>query len=212
MSLKLYFIRHGETVYSQKGGYCGSLDPELTSVGIKMAEQFAAAYHSIPWVAASVSPMQRTIATAKPLCAAVGLEMQLREGLKEIAYGKWEGQLPETVNRDFHDDYVRWLTDPGWNAPTGGERGVDIARRSEAVIHEICENYQTGNVLVVSHKATIRIILCNLLGIDVGRFRDRIAMPVGGVSVVELGVHGPLMHALADRSYLEENLRSLPSH
>ncbi len=37
--------------------------------------------------------------------------MQLREGLKEIAYGKWEGQLPETVNRDFHDDYVRWLTD-----------------------------------------------------------------------------------------------------
>jgi len=130
MSLKLYFIRHGETVYSQKGGYCGSLDPELTSVGIKMAEQFAAAYHSIPWVAAYVSPMQPTIATAKPLCTAVGLEMQLRDGLKEIAYGKWEGQLPETVNRDFHDDYVRWLTDPGWNAPTGGERGVDIARRS----------------------------------------------------------------------------------
>jgi len=93
-----------------------------------------------------------------------------------------------------------------------GERGVDIARRSEAVIHEIGENYQIGNVLVVSHKATIRIILCNLLGIDVGRFRDRIAMPVGGVSVVELGVHGPLMHALADRSYLEENLRSVPGH
>jgi broad specificity phosphatase PhoE len=30
----------------------------------------------------------------------------------------------------FHDTYVRWLADPGWNAPTGGERGIDIARRS----------------------------------------------------------------------------------
>ncbi|MGA8894144.1 MAG: histidine phosphatase family protein, partial [Planktothrix agardhii] len=42
------------------------------------------------------------------------------EGLKEIAYGEWEGKLPQTVNENYHDDYVRWLTDPGWNAPTGG--------------------------------------------------------------------------------------------
>ena len=56
--------------------------------------------------------------------------MQLKEGLKEIAFGQWEGKMPEEVNREFHDDYVRWLTDPGWNSPTGGERGIDIARRS----------------------------------------------------------------------------------
>ncbi len=38
--------------------------------------------------------------------------MQVRDGLKEIAYGKWEGETSETVNRDYHDDYVRWLTYP----------------------------------------------------------------------------------------------------
>lgn len=66
--------------------------------------------------------MKRTIATANPLCDVVGLEMQFREGLKEIAYGEWEGKLPQTVNENYHDDYVRWLTDPGWNAPTGGKK------------------------------------------------------------------------------------------
>nr|WP_264479353.1 histidine phosphatase family protein [Planktothrix agardhii] len=33
------------------------------------------------------------------------------EGLKEIAYGEWEGKLPQTVNENYHDDYVRCLTD-----------------------------------------------------------------------------------------------------
>ncbi len=30
MSLIIYFLRHGETTASQTGGYCGTLDPELT--------------------------------------------------------------------------------------------------------------------------------------------------------------------------------------
>jgi len=60
---------------------------------------------------------------------ALGLEMQVRDGLREIAYAQWEGKTPEEVSRRFHDEYASWLADPGWNAPTGGERG-DIARRS----------------------------------------------------------------------------------
>ncbi len=209
MSLKLYFLRHGETVQSKEGGYCGELDPELTSVGQQMAQQFAQAYRDLPWTAAYVSPMKRTITTAQPLCEAVGLKPELRDGLKEIFYGKWEGERPETVNEKYHDDYVRWLTDPGWNAPTGGEKGIDVSRRSSAVIQEIQANHSTGNILVVSHKATIRVMICRLLGIDVGRFRDRIAMPVSGVSLIEMGPHGPLMHCLADRSHLDQQLRSL---
>ncbi len=212
MGLKLYFLRHGETVQSRTGRYCGNLDPELTSEGEKMAEQFSYAYGAIPWVAAYVSPMKRTIATAKPLCEAAGLKMELREGLKEICYGQWEGELPETVNKKYHDDYVRWLTDPGWNAPTEGETGIEISRRSSVVIQEIQNCYSEGNVLVVSHKATIRIIICQLLGIDVGRFRDRIAMPVSGVTIIEMQNHGPLIQTLADRSHLDERLRALPGH
>jgi broad specificity phosphatase PhoE len=207
MSLIIYFLRHGETTASQTGGYCGTLDPDLTPAGYHMAEAFADAYKSFPWVAVFSSPLRRAVATAKPLCEAAGIRMQLKEGLKEIAFGQWEGKTPEDINREFHDDYIRWLTDPGWNAPTGGQKGIDIARRSALVLEEIEKTYTTGNVLVVSHKATIRIMLCSLLGIDVGRFRDRLSMPVASISIVEIAAHGPLLHVMGDRAYLGDLLR-----
>ena len=76
------------------------------------------------------------------------------------------------------------------------------------MLEEIEKTYTTGNVLVVSHKATTRIMLCSLLGIDVGRFRDRISMPVASIGIMEMTEHGPLMRMLGDRSYLRESLRS----
>ena len=57
---------------------------------------------------------------------------------------------------------------------------------------------------MISHKATIRIMLCSLLGIDVGRYRDRLDMPVASLSVVEMTERGPLLKSLGDRSHLRE--------
>ena len=142
MSLIIYFLRHGETAASQKGGYCGTLDPDLTTEGYQMAEDFAAAYKSLPWTAVFSSPLRRAVSTAKPLCRDTGLTIQLKKGLIEIAYGQWEGKTPEEVNRYFHDDYVRWLADPGWNAPTEGQKGIDIARKSSLVLEEIEQVYR----------------------------------------------------------------------
>ncbi len=209
MTLTLYFVRHGETQYSISGGYCGDLDAELTPNGLKMAEALATAYKSLDWAAAYVSPMKRTIATAKPLCDAVGLDMQLRDGLKEIRYGKWEGQTAEYVREHYTEDYIRWLTEPAWNPPTGGETSVHIASRASLVVAEIQQKYTSGNVLVVSHKATIRILLCSLLGIDLGRYRDRINTLAGSISVVKFREHGPLLDVLGDRSYMSAELRAL---
>jgi broad specificity phosphatase PhoE len=207
MGLFVYFLRHGETTASRKGGYCGTLDPDLTPDGYEMARDFAAAYGNMSWEAVFCSPLKRAVATARPLCEAVGLTPNLREGLREIAYGQWEGKTPEEVNREFHDEYVRWLADAGWNAPSGGEKGVDIARRSATVMDEIERAHPSGNVLVVSHKATVRIMLCSLLGIDVGRYRDRISMPVAALSIVEMTGQGPLLRVLGDRAHLRESLR-----
>lgn len=210
MSLKIYCLRHGETTYSKTGGFCGDLDPELTDAGSQMAQQFATTYAKLPWNAIYVSPMKRTIATAKPLCDAVGIEMQIRDGLREIKYGKWEGQTVDFVRKEYAEEYINWLAEPAWNAPNGGETSVEIASRSSLVIAEIQEKYKHGNVLVVSHKATIRIILCSLLGIDLGRYRDRIAALAASVSIVKFDVRGPLLEVLGDRSYMDETLRNLP--
>jgi broad specificity phosphatase PhoE len=210
MGLMFYFLRHGETQSSQTGGYCGVSDVALTPEGRQMARDFAAAYRDLAWEAVFCSPLKRAVATAQPLCKALGLNPHLREGLKEIAYGQWEGKSAEEVNREFHDEYIRWLADPGWNAPSAGERGVDVARRSSMVLDEIERKHFSGNVLIVSHKATGRIMLCSLLGIDVGRYRDRLGMPVAALSIVEMTEQGPLLKVLGDRTHLRQSLRLRP--
>jgi probable phosphoglycerate mutase len=211
MSLTLYFLRHGQTTLSRDDNFCGSgLDPELTREGLEMGQAFAAAYRDKPWIAIFSSALKRSITTAQPLCDALRIPLQQRAELNEIGYGKWEGLTREKVEREYHDDYISWLADPAWHAPTEGELAVAVAHRGLQIIQEIKERFDDGNVLLVSHKAAIRIILCGLLGIDVGRFRYRLVCPVGSLSIVEFTFQGPLLQALADRSHLSEELRSLP--
>lgn len=210
MSLNLYLMRHGETQASRSGAYTGSTDVELTAAGLAMAEAFAAAYRHLPWQAVFCSPLKRAVATATPFCQATGLEMQIRDGLKEMRFGDWEGQSFEAVQTQFSEDYYNWMTEPAWNPPTGGETGVQVASRAAAVIAEIESQFTEGNVLVVSHKTTIRLMLCNLLGMDIGRYRDRITMPVASVSLIQFGKYGPMLVKHGDRAHLPADLDARP--
>jgi broad specificity phosphatase PhoE len=211
MSLTLYFLRHGQTTLSRDDNFCGSgLDPELTAEGLQMAQAFARYYQSKPWDAIYASSLRRTMQTAQPLCDLLQMRVEARDDLQEIAYGQWEGFSKETVAEKYKNDYVKWLADPARNAPTGGELATTVAERGLRVVSEIRERFAAGNVLVVSHKATIRILLCSLLGIDVGGFRYRLACPVSSLSTVEFTAHGPMLQTLADRSHLDERLKSLP--
>ena len=211
MALKLYFLRHGQTELSREDTFCGSgLDPELTAEGASMAEAFANAYDKTEWKAILTSSLRRTVSTARPVCERLEINAEPHAELNEIAYGRWEGLTKAKVEKDFHDDYIRWQADPAWHAPTGGELAVTIAGRGMKVIEELKSRCSDGNVLVVSHKATIRIILCALLGIDVGRFRYRFVCPVGSISLIEFSSEGPVLHALGDRSHLSDQLKALP--
>ena len=133
--------------------------------------------------------------------------MQIRDGLKEIGYGQWEGRELDDVRQHHEQDYIHWLTEPAWNPPTDGETAVQVASRALPIITEIESKYKYGNVLVVSHKATIRIILCSLMGIDIGRYRDRIDAPAASVSIVKFDIHGPMLEVLGDRNYMNKSLR-----
>jgi probable phosphoglycerate mutase len=210
MTLRLYLLRHGQTAMSRADVLCGRrLDPELTSDGLAMAEAFAAAYRDAQWTAIYSSPLVRAITTAAPLAKAVGLTVEIRDGLAEIDYGDWDGLTADVVAKKWHDEYERWAADPAWNPPNGGETAIALAQRMAHVIEEITDGHMDGNVLVVSHKASIRVLLCALLGVDVGRFRYRFGCPVGSVSIVEFGAHGPLAMAVAERSHLSPVLRGL---
>jgi broad specificity phosphatase PhoE len=211
MTLRLHLLRHGQTAQSRENVFCGRrLDPPLTDEGAAMAEAFAAAYRDTPWRAIYASPLQRALTTAAPLAEVLGQPVQQRDGLAELDYGKWDGMSADEVERQYHDEFVRWSADPAWNPPTEGETAIAVSQRMAGVIEEITSAHMDGNVLVVSHKASIRVLLCTLLGVDVGRFRYRFGCPVGSLSIVEFGAHGPLAAAVADRSHLDVRLRQLP--
>lgn len=208
--LNIYLLRHGETEFSKTGGFCGFLDAELSVDGKLMAEQFANAHQSIDWSAIYCSSLTRTVETASPLARLKQIELQKRDGLKEINYGAWEGLTHEIVLKKFPDDYHKWVSEPGWNAPTNGETAFQIAERAMNVLSEIMQKHSSGNVLVVSHKATIRIIICSLLGIELGRYRDRVNALAGSLAHIKLAEHGPMLELINDRSYMSPELRNKP--
>jgi broad specificity phosphatase PhoE len=190
--------------------FCGGqLDPPLTEDGLAMAEAFAHAYRDQEWRAIYSSPLNRAMSTAAPLARLLAMSVQSREELAELHYGQWDGKTADEISRTNHVEYERWVADPAWNPPTGGETAVALAQRMTRAVEEIAAAYDDGNVLVVSHKASIRVVLCALLGVDVGRFRYRFGCPVGSVSIVEFGTHGPLAATVADRSHLDARLRAL---
>ncbi|MBC7843680.1 MAG: histidine phosphatase family protein [Gemmatimonadaceae bacterium] len=208
MPLRLHLLRHGQTPTSRDNVFCGAnLDPELTPDGIAMAQAFADAYASTEWKRIYAGPLQRTQVTAGIIAARTRVSFETRAAITEIDYGRWDGLSADVVDHEFHDDFVRWTADPAWNAPTDGETAIALARRMLGVVEEVTQAVDDGDVLFVTHKASIRALLCTLLGVDVGRFRFRFACPTGSVSVIEFGRRGPLALSVADRSHLSVTLR-----
>ena len=76
------------------------------------------------------------------------------------------------------------------------------------VVEGIRSRHDRGNVLLVSHKATLRVITCALLGLDVRLFRQRIAHPVGAVTLFVTTKRTAQLTILGDRSHLPEELKN----
>ena len=206
--LSLYLVRHGQTDYSLNNRFCGSIDPPLNEHGLAMAEALGARYGGERWAGIWVSPLGRARQTAAPTATRAGIEPIIDDGLREIAYGEWEGRAEEEVARDDGERFRAWSAHPGHNAPPGGESGLAIATRVLATIERIKKTHASGRVLVVSHKATLRVLACSLMGIDLDLFRARIAQKVCAVSIIDLKSSGPLLQVLGDTSHLPHHLRT----
>jgi alpha-ribazole phosphatase len=205
--LELYFIRHGQTELSRENRFCGSIDPPLSELGVRMAEAFGQAYAHHAWAAVYSSPMLRTKRTAEALTSRVTIPTTFDDGLREVAYGEWEGLRHEDVKERWPEAYEHWARDPASRGTPGGETAFQVAARAVPVIERIREKHEHGRVLVVSHKATIRILACSLLGLDVRLFRDRIAQPVAAITRFNIGERGPLLVQLGDVAHLPPDLR-----
>ena len=162
--LTLYLVRHGQTDLSRANQFCGDLDIPLNETGTAMAEALGLRYGGDPWAGIYASPRNRARATAQPVARRAGLEVQVLEGLREISYGEWEGKPEEEVAHMDPERFAAWGANPADVAPPGGETGRQIAVRALAAVEEVRARHAEGQVLLVSHKATLRVLLCALLG------------------------------------------------
>jgi probable phosphoglycerate mutase len=216
VNLRLHFVRHGETTASLEGRFCGTTECLLTDEGRLMAsylaDRCAAEGH---WLGVYSSPLRRCVETAHQPAGRLGLTVVPEQGLREIDHGAWDGRIEDEVARDDPAAYRVWQEHPGTSSAPGGENGYAVAARAVPVVEAIRAAHagSDGDVLVVSHKAVIRVVACALLGIDVDRYRARLACPVGSITTLEFDdADDPeaRLQSLADVSYLPAELRKAP--
>jgi probable phosphoglycerate mutase len=171
---RVFLIRHGETTLSAEDRFAGSTDVPLGPSGLMQAERLAARLATDRFGACYCSPMTRTAETAAIIARPHGLECLPCDGLREIGHGRWEGLRRADVEAQYPEEYSAWEEDPYTFAPQGGESGVQVVARALPRLREIVVAHPGENVIVVSHKATIRLIIASLLGFDARGYRDRL--------------------------------------
>jgi len=207
---RIYMVRHGATQLSTEDRFAGAVDVELSDQGKFQAEQLAARLADDSIAAVYCSPMIRTIQTATILAAPHNLALIQREGLREINHGHWEGMRRADVETQFPEEYAAWEEDPLTFAPQNGEAGVNVIARALPVIREIVLEHRGQNVLIVSHKATLRLIISSLLGFDGRGYRDRLDQSPACLNVLDFKdpVRARLMLFNDVSHYVDEPLRS----
>jgi len=201
--LTIHFVRHGDTAQAAEGIFCGDLDPPLTDGGRAQAERVARAAAPLGLSALYSSPKLRALMTAEPVARACGLRPVIEDGLREIAYGAWEGRTESEVRGTDPEAYEAWHADPAIAAPPGGENGFAIAARALPVVLRVQSAHPAGQVMILSHKATVRVIVCALLGVPLGRYRSHIACPTASITSFEFGDRGPMLVRVGDVHHLE---------
>jgi len=186
MATRVFLVRHGATVLSAEDRYAGSVDAALSDEGRAQARGLGARLAGESIVSVYASPMSRTMETAGLIVADRGLDVVVVPEIRETDHGHWEGKTREEIRARFPDEYARWERDPFTFAPSSGETGLQVLARALPVFLAIVGRHPDSAVLVVSHKATIRLVIGELLGVELRGYRDRLDMSPCGLNILDV--------------------------
>ena len=178
-------VRHGATVLSEEDRFAGETDVELSDEGREQTRRLADRLAGVPFAGIFSSPLGRTRETAAILAAPHRLEVQIRDGLREISHGRWEQMTRREVAERFPEEAAAWENDPYTFAPKGGESGLAVTARALPVLIDLVRGFAGKEILIVSHKATIRLLLSSLLGFDPRRYRDNLDQKPAALNIVD---------------------------
>lgn len=199
--MKLYIVRHGQTLFNLKGRIQGWCDSFLTEEGVAQAIAVGKGLQSIPFEAAYASTSERAIDTANYIIEGRDVILRTKKGLKEMNFGTLEGEYEKDCLKMDGSDHDKGFVE------YGGETIPSTSARMVEVLTEIAKAHD-GDVLVVSHGGAIMCALLGLFGLDVQSFRtkgNRIAN--ASVSIVEYKDGAFTLECIGDTTFLENGKR-----
>lgn len=161
----IVLVRHGQTEWNRVERFRGRIDVELNEMGRRQAEAVADRLCRRRTDAIYASPLKRALQTAEPIAKACGLEVQPVDELIDIDYGAWAGHSPDEVARSYGDLYRTWLDTPHRVEFPAGET-LDLVRsRAWEALKRVCLHHDGQRVVLVSHVAVNRVLICSVLGL-----------------------------------------------
>lgn len=155
--MKLYLVRHGQTIFNVRGRVQGWCDSPLTLEGISMAKKLGEGLVDVDFVHAYSSTSERAIDTLDYILNDCEVPRTALKELKEMNFGTLEGELEKEVMAPDGSTHQKGFME------FGGETLEMVESRLLEVLERIAKKHPDGNVLVVSHGGAI---LGALLGVD----------------------------------------------
>ncbi len=186
---RLLLVRHGETDWNKAGKFQGQIDVPLNDNGREQSRQAAEFLKDVKLDFAISSSMLRPKETAEIILKYhSGLQLELRDELREISHGLWEGKFELEIEESYPGLLEEWKTSPETVQMPEGENLQHVWTRAIASWREIVQSV-SGTGIVVAHDAINKAILCHLFGLEPEHFW-KFKQGNGAVSVIDYP-HGP---------------------
>src|SRR5712691_12803029 len=118
---RVFMGRHGATVLSAEDRFAGATDVALSDEGREQTRRLADRLSHEKIMAIYASPLGRTVETASILAAPHKLEVQTRDGFREINHGRWEQMTRREVEAKFPEEAAAWEKDRSEERRVGKE-------------------------------------------------------------------------------------------
>jgi 2,3-bisphosphoglycerate-dependent phosphoglycerate mutase len=167
----LTLVRHGQTVWHAENRYAGVSDVPLDDTGRAQAVALAEWARRGRFDALVCSPVSRARITAEPVAAALGLEPEVVEELRETDFGIAEGRTLAELRVSHPNAAAAFVADPVAHPFPGAEPPAAAAERAVGALRGVAQRHRGRSVLVVAHNTLLRLALCAWLGIPLARYR-----------------------------------------
>lgn len=156
---RLIAVRHGETAWNVDTRIQGQLDIALNDTGLWQARRVGQALAEEPIAAIYASDLARAWQTALEIARPRALEVQAEPGLRERAFGHFEGRTFADIDATLPDQARLWRTrDPAFAPDGGGESLLTFRERVTGVAQALAARHPGELVVMVAHGGVMDVL------------------------------------------------------